>query len=185
MTKQRLLATALLFQLLALVLLVQTWFTLSMVIEDRPLELGAFDGSSAFPVSMPFALLALSALLVALISNGFALASALSLTSLSNLANLALVLPLIAAQDLSALASQLDRLTGIANTHGLDDLGVDQSLLPFAWIAVTLVSALIPAISLKHVGKWQSARFDRVGTANKSKRTPAVSTIDLWDNQRD
>lgn len=185
MTKQRFLFAISALQLFALVLLVQTWFTLSMVIDEKTLELGAFDGASAFGVSMPLSLLSLSALLVAFISNGFGLVSALAVTSIANLTNLALVTPMLVSQDLSALDGQLDRLTGIANTHGLEDLAVQQSAAPIAWMVVTLGCAVVAFSALKYVGTWKSARFDKVETAKKPRRDSSVSPIDLWDNQRD
>ena len=184
MNKRRLLGLAIVLQLLALLTLVQDWYLPSMQIEGRNVDLGSFDGATTFAVSMPLSLLALAALLVAAISGGFALFSALTLMGLANLGNLVLVGGLLLRRDLSSLDSQLDRLTGIANTHGLSDLTTDQTSYPIAWLALTISCLAASLTSIVSARRWLTASKDKAQATNPAKPQPPASSIDLWDSQR-
>jgi hypothetical protein len=171
-------------QLLALLTLVQDWFLLSMQIEGRNVDLGSFDGATTFVISMPLSLLALATLLIAAISGGYALYSALALIGLANLGNLVIVGGLLLRRDLSALDNQLDRLTGIANTHGLSDLTIEQTLYPVAWLSLTIACVVTSITAIVSAGRWLSASKDRALATKPAKPKPPESSIDLWDSQR-
>lgn len=186
MTKNRFLSLALLMQVILLILLVQTWFTLSMQIDSRTVSLGSFDGASAFPVTMPLALFSLVAILIALISAGKTAYAAVIATASANLVVLALTIPSLLVLDLSALDSQLDRLTGIANTHGLDELVISTSLASPVWIVANLIAVALLLYSFRLRKSWQKVE-SITRLPNGAKRTTTKepdSTIDLWDSQR-
>ncbi|MEN9342770.1 MAG: hypothetical protein RIR24_357, partial [Actinomycetota bacterium] len=133
MTRGKSLAIAAAIHLLSLLALSQNWFTISMVVDSTPVQLGSYSGASAYPVASPLSLLCLAALAVVAISSGVAQRLAIALTTISPALALFLVLPPALESDVSALDSQLDRLTGIANTHGLQNLTVSQTPFIMVW----------------------------------------------------
>ena len=68
MSRTRALAIALAPQLLALIVLAQPWFKVSMQVDGSTVELGSFDGATTFAATSPIALLSLAALSVVAIS---------------------------------------------------------------------------------------------------------------------
>lgn len=187
MTKSKTIALALALQLLGLILLTQAWVTISMASEGKSSLLGDFDGATTYPTAMPIALFAIAAVLIAAISHRVTRLVALTLASLAELVALALVLPQVLTQSISALDSQLDRLTGIANTHGIEDVSVSYSLAPWIWAFSTLLAAIWLAFAWFKQGSWQQQETaDRYSTAKPAKKIKAdTSTIELWDSQRD
>ncbi len=184
MTKSRSLALALAPQLLALIALAQPWFTISMLVDNSNVELGAFDGAKTFATASPLALLALAALAVAAISAAKTRLVAIALIAVSSLLSLSFLVPRILAQDVSSLDSQLDRLTGIANTHGLDEVSISASSWPFIWAALTFASLLFSIWMLRSASAWASEDKSRVSARSKSKDRRTATSIDLWDEQR-
>lgn len=186
MTKRRYLAIALVLQTAVLVLLVQSWFTLSMRVDSREIALGSFDGAASFAVAMPLTLLGLIAILIALISSGAALYSAVFAAASANLLAVGLTVPKLLSLDLSALDSQLDRLTGIANTHGLDEVAISTSLAAPGWVAVSLLTSATLLFAFRFRKSWQTAvspSAESVKSSRPAQKRP-TSTIDLWDSQR-
>jgi hypothetical protein len=109
---------------------------------------------------------------------------AIAITAISPILALAIVLPLAISNDVSALDVQLDRLTGIANTHGLQDLGIEQTAMITIWALLTALSAVAAVWMLFLSSRWQN--LDRGVTVKKQRATKArpKTTIDLWDEQR-
>jgi hypothetical protein len=97
---------------------------------------------------------------------------------------LAIVLPLAISNDVSALDAQLDRLTGIANTHGLQDLGIEQTAMIAIWALLTTLAAIFGVWMLFLASRWQN--LDRGITIKKQRASKArpKTSIDLWDEQR-
>ncbi|MBP6043425.1 MAG: Trp biosynthesis-associated membrane protein [Rhodoluna sp.] len=187
MTKSKTIALALALQLLGLIALTQTWVSISMASEGKTTSLGDFDGSTTYPTAMPLALFAISAVFIAAISRRVTRVTALALASLAELGALAFVLPQVLTRSISALDSQLDRLTGIANTHGIEDVSVSYSSAPWLWALAALLSAIWLAFALFKQGSWQQQETtDRYSTAKTAKKNKAdTSTIEIWDSQRD
>lgn len=184
MSRSKSVALSLVFQALALLVLSQDWFSISMKADGALVELGSYNGASAYPVATPLALLSLAALSIVAISTGITQRVAIAITAISPVAALAVVLPLAVSNDVSALDAQLDRLTGIANTHGLQDLGIAQTSMITIWALLTALSAIAAVWMLLRSSRWQN--LDRGVTIKKQRATKArpKTSIDLWDEQR-
>lgn len=184
MNRARSVSLALAFQVLALLTLSQDWFTISMKADGAIVQLGSYSGASAYPVATPLALLSLAALSIVAISTGLTQRAAIAITALSPVASIAIVLPLAIGKDVSALDSQLDRLTGIANTHGLQDLGIEQTAMIAIWAMLVAVSALTAIWMFLLAARWENLdRGVKAAKQRAAKKRPKTS-IDLWDEQR-
>jgi hypothetical protein len=92
--------------------------------------------------------------------------------------------------NVSALDGQLDRLTGIANTHGLQSLDISSSAFVVFWVASTLLSFMFSVRLLRSSQKWSNEDRAALSTqqSNRVARKAAIkkpkSSIDLWDDQR-
>jgi hypothetical protein len=136
---------------------------------------------------MPLSLFALAAIVVSAISQRLTRISAMSLAAISNASALAIILSQVTTKSISALDPQLDRLTGIANTHGIKDVTVSIATAPWMWAATVAVAAIWLGSGLVWQKKWQrQEKTDRYATAKPSKKKSAdTSTIEIWDSQRD
>ena len=189
MNKNRALALALVLQVSALLILSQPWFRVSMQVDGASVELGSFDGASTYPVSSPLALLGLAALSIVAISASRTRFAAILIAALSEITALIAVIPLFVASDITALDGQLDRLTGIANTHGLQDLEILAT--PFGWIWIVIsASSLCYLLWMLQLSKsWSnqdkatSSRAKSLKQGTRHKGEPKGS-IELWDDQR-
>jgi hypothetical protein len=160
-----------------------------MQVDGASVELGSFDGASTYPVSSPLALLGLAALSIVAISASRTRFAAILIAALSEITTLIAVIPLLVASDISALDGQLDRLTGIANTHGLQDLEILAT--PFGWIwTVISASSLCYLLWMLQLSKsWSnqdkatSSRAKSLKQGTRHKGEPKGS-IELWDDQR-
>ena len=183
MTKSRVLALGLALELLALLLLTQSWFEISMSPNGETVSLGSFDGATTYAVAMPLALFALAAILVALITSRIAQLIVIGLSALSSLASLALLAPAIFSKNIASLDTQLARLTGIANTHGISDLSIGTTFAPFAWLLVEVVASVWLAAALIWQRNWPVVDKTAAPTGKATKKQTDGSTISLWDNQ--
>jgi hypothetical protein len=190
MTKSRSLAIALALQVAALLSLSQTWFVISMTADDSLVQLGAFDGASAYPAAASLSLLNLAALAIVAISSSKTRTIAIAITAVSSLAALVVILPMALNMDVSALDGQLDRLTGIANTHGLQSLDISSSAFVVLWVVSTLLSLIFSVWLLRSSRQWSNEDRAALSTqqSNRVARKAAIkkpkSSIDLWDDQR-
>lgn len=186
MNKTRSVSLAFGLQVLALIAISQPWFIVSMVVEGSSASLGSFDGAKTFAIVGPLALLSIAALAVTTISAHKTRFLAVVLTALASLAALIDAVPRVLAKDISGLDGQLDRLTGIANTHGLDTLAISVSVWPYLWALFTFASLLVAAWMLRLSTTWTNE--DRSAAASKlkprAKAAASTSSIDLWDDQR-
>lgn len=188
MSRPRALAIALAPQLLALLVLAQPWFKVSMQVDGSTVELGSFDGATTFAATSPIALLSLAALSVVAISAAKTRIAALIILISSNFAALISIAPMILQKHISALDSELDRLTGIANTHGLSNVTVTSSGFEYLWIASVAVTIVLGVWLLRLSKGWSNEDKSAVGTPRSGSRRVSKakpqSSIDLWDNQR-
>jgi uncharacterized membrane protein (TIGR02234 family) len=183
MTKFRVLSLGLTLELLALLLLTQSWFDISMAPNGEPVSLGSFDGATTYAVAMPLSLFALAAILVALITSRATQLIVIGLSMVSVFAAIMLLAPAIFSKNIASLDTQLARLTGIANTHGISDLTIGTTYAPIAWLLVQLLTGLWLAAALIWQRRWPVA--DKTTPVDKStKQKTDGSTISLWDNQR-
>lgn len=188
MSKPRALSLALLPQLLALLVLAQPWFKISMLVDGNNVELGSFDGATTFPATSPIALLSLAALAVIAISAAITRVIAILILITANLTSLILIAPMILQRQISALDSQLDRLTGIANTHGLANVSVTTTALEYVWLATVGLSVAIGIWLLRQAKSWSNEDKSTIARERlpkkRSSKAENESSIDLWDNQR-
>jgi hypothetical protein len=188
MSRPRVLAISLAPQLLALIVLAQPWFKVSMLVDGASVDLGAFDGATTFPATSPIALLSLAALSVVAISAGKARVAAIVILIAANLAALLLIVPMILQKQISALDTELDRLTGIANTHGLSNLTVTSSSIEYVWLASLAVTVALGVWMLRLSKGWSNEDKSSSSRGDSAKprgsRAKSESSIDLWDNQR-
>jgi len=188
MSRPRALSIALAPQLLALIVLAQPWFSVSMLVEGENVQLGSFDGATTFPSTSPIALLSLAALSVVAISAAKTRVAAILILIAANFSAVIFIAPMILQKQISALDTELDRLTGIANTHGLSNVTVTSSSLEFVWLACLAITVVLGFWMLRLSRGWTnedkstSARSD--GAKPRGSRAKTESSIDLWDNQR-
>lgn len=176
-------------QLLNLLLLTQNWYSISMAPNGQSVTLGDYTGADANPSAMASTSFALVAILVVGFTAGLARLIAIILALLADVALTVFVGMAIVHQNISALDSTLDRLTGIAQTHGISGLTISQSWLAIAWLIVQVLLDLSLVASAIWQRRWSSTRAakttskDAPAAAKRKPRKPA-STIDLWDDQR-
>jgi len=183
MTNRRIVALVLALQLLSLLLLTQTWFSISMVVNGNKTVLGDYDGSQSYAISMPTSLLLLAITLVTFLVSTVAIRVLLAISAVIGTAlSVWLVALQVSQKNVRELDGQLDRLTGIAKTHGVSGLKIDISAYPWLWLVVMVLTAGISVyLSLRTTG-WQKSTSAQ--PAKDRAKTP-VSAIDLWDAQRD
>lgn len=167
-------------QLLNLLLLTQTWFSIAMKVNGLDTTLGDYDATATYALAMPTSLLAVASTLVGFLVAGkakkFVLAfSALVSSTLGGWLGLQ-----VANRNITGLDSQLDRLTGIAKTHGVDNLEVRVGLAPWVWLAITVTVVLLAGYLAANRSAWKASQPLAPGKAAK-----VTSTIDLWEQQRD
>ena len=179
-TNRRLQVLLLCLSLVSLLLLTQDWFSISMRIDESDSSLGNFDGASTYPVAMPASLLTSASILIGFLMMGWGRRAALAVTALASGLSALWISMQVASLNVAALDSQLDRLTGIAKTHGVSGLSVDASLNPWLWFGVTVLTCAI-AIFLV----FSKGSFVRQGTPPQTNSPLQESTIDLWEQQRD
>lgn len=167
-------------QLLNLLLLTQSWFSIAMKIDGTDTTLGDYDATSTYALAMPTTLLALAASLVAFLVAGSAKRVVLAFGALVT-GSLGIWLAIqISNRNISGLDSQLDRLTGIAKTHGVENLEVKVGLVPWAWLAITLLIVVLGVYLAANRSTWIARQPLTLPASDK-----ASSTIDLWEQQRD
>lgn len=188
MSRPRALSIALAPQLLALIVLAQPWFRVSMIADGQNVELGSFDGATTFPATSPIALLSLAALSVVAISAARTRVAAILILIAANLAALILITPMILQKQISALDTELDRLTGIANTHGLSNVTVSSTGFEYLWLASLAITVAAGFWMLQLSKGWSNEDKSTSANPNQPKkrgsRVKTESSIDLWDNQR-
>jgi uncharacterized membrane protein (TIGR02234 family) len=189
-SKGRALALALAFQLAALLILSQPWFKVSMQLDGSGVELGSFDGATTYPASTPLSLLGLAALSVVAISASKTRFAAILIAVSSTLGALLAIVPLIVTRDISALDGQLDRLTGIANTHGLQDLLIAPTAFASVWMVICAILLVYLIWMLKLSRAWSnqdkaaSSRNEKSFAQGSKEKSQPKDSIELWDDQR-
>jgi hypothetical protein len=162
----------------------QPWFSLEMSPNGTPVELGRYDGFTAYGFLSPILLVCLAALFSSAFLGGVARKISAAVALVATGVGLVLLVPKIVAADISGLASQIEKLTGIAATHGIKDLTV--LVLPWAWISMACLALLlaIEALLLLTERNWpkKSTKSDRYQTGQVAK--DENDTIGLWDSQR-
>jgi hypothetical protein len=176
---RRLSALLLLLQVLALFLLTQTWYQINMTVEGTVTSLGEFDAVATYAIVMPLSLLNATTTLVAFLVTRTGKRFLFGLSSIFGLIAACWVGLQIATKNVSGLDSQLDRLTGIAKTHGVEGLQVSVTPTPWIWVAVTALSLLTSGFLALTRASWNSPRNN-----NRNANIPD-SSIDLWEQQRD
>ena len=162
----------------------QPWYSLEMAPNGTTVELGRYDGFTAYSFLSPILLVSLAALFAAAFIGGLARKIAGLLALALTAFGLVVLAGKIAGSDVSGLAPQIETLTGIAATHGIKDLTV--LVLPFASISLALLSLLGAAevVFLLSERTWpkRTAKGDRY-QVQQSVSEPS-DTIGLWDSQR-
>jgi Tryptophan-associated transmembrane protein (Trp_oprn_chp) len=179
-TNRRLQVLLLCLSLVSLLLLTQDWFSISMRLDGSDSSLGSFDGVSTYPVAMPASILTSASILIGFLMMGWSRRAALTVTALTSGLSALWTSTQVASLNVAALDSQLDRLTGIAKTHGVAGLSVEASVNPWLWSGVTV---LICAIAIFLV--FSKGPFVRRPTQRPANSPEQQSTIDLWEQQRD
>ena len=186
MTRAKALTLALALQLIALLLLTQTWFSVSMAPNGTAVSLGDFDGATTYPVAMPITLLVIASTLVATISTSTTRAIALGLGAVASLLAVGVVLPQVATKSIASLDQQLDRLTGIANTHGISELNIVSANNPWFWAVALIANAFWLSAAIVWSRHWQQRdrSATRTNTSTGKSKAAQASPIELWDDQR-
>lgn len=184
MTKSRAISLALALGLLALLLLTQSWFDISMAPNQSVVNLGSFDGATTYPVALPLALFSLASLLVATISAKKMQLIAILLGLIGVVVSMVLTIPALAARNISALDQQLARLTGIANSHGITDLTIDSTYAGFAWVVVQTLLVFWLTLCAYWQPRWIKTDRSKYQSPVKKNAKDETSAIGLWDSQR-
>ncbi len=196
MPRSRALAALFALQLLSILLLTQTWYSISMAPNGHSVVLGDYAGSDANPSAMPTLLFVAVALLVVGFTTGVGRIIAIIAALLGSVGALVLTGAATLTRNISALDSSLDRLTGIAQTHGISGLTTTQSAYAWAWLACQLLISLLLVASLWWQRNWVPGQTRakagveadaEAGRRSGSRKKPAAkkSAIELWDEQRD
>lgn len=150
-------------------------------------DLGQFGGTAAFAFITPLLAIECLALLLILISSK---PLRFVLSSLGLIASLLVgVLALIgwSTSDSSGLKSEIERLTGIALTHGLE-LSISNLFSGFIFFIACLLAGLSFGLILVSQNSWarRNRRYETNTSTgfNKSKPTEPRDSIGLWDSQR-
>ena len=165
--------------------LAQPWYSLEMAPNGTTVELGRYDGFTAYSFLSPILLVSLAALFASAFIGGAARKIAGITASALTAFGLAVLASKVAESDVSGLAPQIEKLTGIAATHGIKDLTV--LVLPFASISLILMAllVLVELVFLFSERSWPKrvAKGDRY-QIQQSEKDPS-DTIGLWDSQRE
>lgn len=162
----------------------QPWFSLEMAPDGTAVQLGRYDGFTTYSFLSPLFLVVLAALFASAFLGGLGRKVAGILALVAAGLGAVLLAPRIIGADISGLATQIEQLTGIAATHGIDDLTI--VVLPWAWISLASL-ALLVAIEVTFLlteRRWPKkvAKSDRYQTGQTAK--DENDTIGLWDSQR-
>jgi hypothetical protein len=150
-----------------------------MQVNGKQTVLGDFQGSQSYAVAMPVTLFLLAATLVSLLTGRKASRIVLVNESLVTTA-LAVWLGIqVTLANVAELDPQLERLTGIAKTHGVSGIDVTSGVNPWFWIATQLLAVGFCGFLASRSKGWQ-----RPSTATKGEGNKPASAIDLWDSQR-
>jgi glucan phosphoethanolaminetransferase (alkaline phosphatase superfamily) len=179
MTNRRLIVILLALQLLGLLLLTQTWYSIAMLVNEKRTVLGDFQGSQAYAVSMPVTLFLLAATLVSLLTGPKASRIVLATQVLVATALAVWIGIQVALANIAELDLQLERLTGIAKTHGVSGVEVASGANPWLWIATQLLAVVLCGYLASRSKGWQGPKPAVKGEGNRPR-----SAIDLWDSQR-
>lgn len=145
-------------------------------------NLGDFDATASYAMAMPSSLLATAAVLVAFLVSGLARRLVLGFSALVS-ASLSLWLGIqVASRNVAGLDGQLDRLTGIAKTHGIESLQVAVTFIPWLWLGVAVLSVILGSWLALNTHPWKTRPAQSVRGSSIDK---TESTIDLWEQQRD
>ncbi|MFM6978290.1 MAG: Trp biosynthesis-associated membrane protein [Micrococcales bacterium] len=169
-------------QLLNLLLLAQTWFSVSMDLNGKTTNLGDFDAMASYALAMPVTLLAGACTLVAFLVGGLAKRLVIAFGAATTSALAVWIGVQVFERNVSGLDNQLDRLTGIAKTHGLDSLQVSVTFTPWLWLAISGLQVALGVYLTFRTATWKR---QEQRPAPKQRPAKATSTIDLWEQQRD
>lgn len=162
----------------------QPWFSLEMAPNGTIVELGRYDGFTSYSFLSAILMVSVAALFTSAFIGGVARKivglAALAITTFGVI----LVWPRIAQADVSGLAPQIEKLTGIAATHGIKDLAV----LTLPWAAISIFSLVlliaVEALFLLSERSWPK----KTSKGNRYKVKQSVvepeDNIGLWDSQR-
>ena len=176
------------FLLAAFVLSGQTWFNLSMSPAEQATLLLSFDGFTTYGFVLPSLLVMLAAFAVVTILSGISRFLILLVASFFSVALSVLWFINVPAQNLSAVATQLESATGIAANHSnssdFPSLLIQTTptataaFVIYALLAVTFILSAIS--SLYGVAKTKTKGVGKPQRKSDSRADP----ITAWDNQR-
>lgn len=181
MSKGRSLSLIIVLLVMALITSGQSWFTVSMSPNDQSVVIQAFDGYSVFGWLSPLLMVILvgtgmSALVgarVRWVTLGLALLGSILLVSLSLIG--------VLEKNLTGVARQLEQATGIAATHGIKGLQIDNQFS--SYLSIGVFTALAVAVALALISHVQWLKKPRTESRGKPK-AGASDTISMWDQQR-
>ncbi len=179
MTNRRVVVILLAIQLLGLLLLTQTWYSIAMQVAGKRTVLGDFLGSQSYAIAMPVTLFLLAATLVSLLTGSTASRIVLATQTLVSTGLVVWLGIQVAQANIAELDPQLERLTGIAKTHGVSGVEVASGVNSWLWIATQLLAILLCGYLASRSKGWQRPSQAVKGVGNKPR-----SAIDLWDSQR-
>jgi len=141
----------------------------------------SFDGFTSYPWISPFLLVALAAFALAFLLKPKLRGIVFIIGSVFTLALTGLTAFALATNDLRNLSSQLEAATGIATTHGFDDLGISIS----AAASVSTFGFLLLGFVFLLAGLTQKTwTVSRAKTQKNTPQTTPKDPISMWDEQR-
>lgn len=184
LTKSRTLGLWAIALLASYIAAAQPWFSLEMAPNGSPVELGRYDGFTAYGFLSPILLVCVAALFASAFLGTIGRKVAGGISILATALSAVLLAPRVIGADVSGLAPQIEKLTGIAATHGIDGLTV--LTLSWAWMTLACLGLLlaVEVLFLLTERKWPKklAKSDRYQTGQTAKDDN--DTIGLWDSQR-
>ncbi len=179
MNNRRAVGILLSLQLVGLLLLTQTWYSIAMRVNDSRTVLGDFQGNATYAITMPVTLFLLAVTLVVFLTSVKTTRILLAIQSLVTVSLAAWIGMQVFAANVSELDTQLDRLTGIAQTHGIAGVEITTTANPWFWVTIQCLATLLCGYLATRTKGWGRATSSRTKSSNKPR-----SSIDLWDSQR-
>jgi uncharacterized membrane protein (TIGR02234 family) len=182
--KGRLLTLWIAFAGFAYVSASQDWFTLSMNPNGDKVVLSNYDGLTTYPNLSALLMLNFAALLAVAFVGTWARKIITALVSALNVVTLVWVFTRIQVQDVSALAKQVEQLTGIAAVHGIKNITTATQNSPYLFLGGLALLIATQVLVLLGESKWpkRESKTELPKAANKVEEPK--DAIGIWDSQR-
>lgn len=160
----------------------QTWYTLEMSPDGNSVELKSFDGFATYLFISPFLMLSAASVFTFMFLSRLPRLIIGALSSVFTALLLALVSFRVASADVSSLSREIEAATGIAATHGLDQ--IDTSVTSSAYWAIASIVLLLAIQTAATISSLTWPKKKARTELSISSEAESSDTISIWDSQR-